>query len=147
VTDGSNAVVSDPQGSPLRLTVDLTAESSSYAAHQAVWVTPRALPVTAKLRVRVGTAIEAGKTAYADHLCLCLMTEAYPGGPAAAVVSGATPFALGDGWTVAAANDRAGQPYGLTWQGLFDRLFGMRALGLQLPSGPGPSVPDTLIWA
>lgn len=146
ITNASNVVLTDPQGNSLRLTIDLTAETTSYAAHSAVWVTPRSLPVGAKFRVRVGTAIEVGKTAYADHLCFKPLIEAYPGGPAAAVISGIVPFFVGDGWTVDAQNDRASQDYGSTWQALMDRLFGMRTLALQLPSTSGaPSVDDTLI--
>lgn len=146
LTDSANAVVNDPNGNPLRATIDLTALTTSYAATTAVWVTPRALPVSYKLRVRVGTAIETGKTVYLDHLALVPMVEAYPGGPAVAVVSGVLPFAAGDGWTLAAENDRASGAYGFTWQAVWDRLFGMRALALVLPSTPGgPTYPDSLI--
>jgi hypothetical protein len=95
----------------------------------------------------VETAIETGRTAYVDHLALVPMAECYPGGPAIAVVSGVTPFAVGDGWTVLADNDRATQDYGFTWQAYMDRLFALRALRLQLPSSGTPTIPDTLINA
>lgn len=134
VVDDSSTVVNDPQGVPLRTTIALTGLTTSYAATTAVWVTPRALPVAPQFRLRVGTAIETGKTVYVDALCLVPMTEAYPGGPAVAVISGAVPFVAGDGWTLDVENDRAGADFGSTWQTLFDRLFRARTLGLQLPS-------------
>jgi hypothetical protein len=147
LTNSSNTVLNDEQGNPLRKTIDLTAATTSYVAYTDVWVTPRALPVTAKFRVRVGTAIETGRTAYVDHLALVPMAECYPGGPAITVVSGVTPFAVGDGWTLLADNDRATQDYGFTWQAYLDRLFALRALRLQLPSSGTPTIPDTLINA
>jgi hypothetical protein len=51
----------------------------------------------------------------------------------------------GDGFILTATNNYGGASNLSTWQQLFERLFGMRALGLVLPSSGGPTIADSLI--
>ena len=78
----------------------------------------------------------AGENVLIDDVCLARMTGLYPGGPAAAIFSGATPFLTGDGWDIATTNDRGGASYGGTFQTLFLKFF-------QQPTFLLPSLADT----
>lgn len=152
LTDSTNANVADDAGTPNLATIDLTMASSSWADPVAatgsfVFRLPRVVPTGLKLRIRLSTALSVGSSVFLDHEAMTPMVDLYPGGPSAAVFAGAIPFAVRDGWTVTGANDRASASYLATWQALFDRWFGMREMGLQLPFAGLPTIADTLITA
>lgn len=144
LVDGSNTVIADEAGTNNQTNTSYTSIGASYASLKGWFRTPKVLPSEIRVRIRASTTL-AGATVCVDHFSLARPT-AYPGGYGFAVHSGATPFILGDGWDVAATNDRASATNGATWQTLMDRLFGMAALGLQLPSTAGSeTILDTLI--
>lgn len=144
LVDDAGTVINDEQGTANSFTVTLTALTTSWSAHSGVFRLPAVPPATVRLRLRLSTVL-AGADLLVDGVCLVRMTAGYPGGPALAAFSGATPFAVNDGWELSTANDRAGSAYLSTWQALFDRLFGMRQLGLLLPTSGSPTVGDDLI--
>jgi hypothetical protein len=144
LTDGSNTVVNDDAGTANSFSVDLTAETTSYANHTGVFITPAVLPPALRLQLGLTTALEDGTSVYVGRLALTPMTELYRGGPWASVFSGATKLINGlapDAWTVAVT-----MAWGL-FQQYFERFFGMRQLGLQLPyaTGGAETVADSLI--
>lgn len=142
--DGSNAVINDEQGNAASFTVTLSALTTSYAPFSGTLRLPSVPPAVIKLQIKVTTNHD--NPFLLDHLAMTPVTSPYAGGPGIAVFGGSTPFRTGDGWTVATTNDRGGASYGATFQQLFDRLFGARAIGLLLPSSAGsPSIADTLI--
>lgn len=152
LTDSANANAADAAGTANLATIDLTTASSSWAnptlaSGSLVFRLPRVIPTGLKLRVRLSTALSVGSSVFIDHEAMTPMVTPYDGGPSIAVFGGAIPFAVGDGWTVTGANDRASATYLATWQALFDRWFGMREMGLQLPYSGSPTIADTLITA
>lgn len=142
LTNTSNTVINDEQGVANSFTVDLSALTTSYVAYNHIFRLPAAPPATVRLRIRVSTAIGTDSILI-DDVCLAALTAMYTGGPGFAIFSGSTPFVNGDGWEVDVDNDRPA--YLASFQALFDRLFGMRQLGLLLPSSATPAIDDALI--
>lgn len=141
--DGSNAVVADDAGTNNAFTVAHGSLSdSAWTAVNGVFITPRVLPSTVKINLRVSTALTDTESVYIDDLCMVTMTELYVGGPALAAFAGATNFLVGDKFSVAISNNGAG-----LFQKYFQRVFDMRTLGLQLPSDSagGETLDDALI--
>lgn len=143
------AVVNDAAGSPNTFSLTLsTLTANTWTNLHGVFRLPKVIPTGLKVRVRLSTALSGGSNLFLDHLAMALPTVPYPGGPGVWVFGGAVPFAAGDAYSVAVANDRAGASYAATFQALFERLFAMSGYGLQLPSTTGSATqPDTLITA
>jgi hypothetical protein len=140
--DGTNAVVNDDQAVANLVTRTLTNISTTYVNFNFVFRTPAVLPATLKLRVRLSTALSTGVSAYFGRLAFREMSPVYAGGPHVAGFSGNARVIAGnspDAWTFAVT-----QTWGL-FQQYFERVFGMKALSLQLPSSGTPTVADTLI--
>jgi hypothetical protein len=141
LTDGGGTVTQDPTGANNSFTKNLTGSTTSYAPLSMVFRTPVANPSTGyRLRVRLSTALDNTKTLYLASLAMAPGTQLYIGGPYAAIFSGATDFLVGDKFTWTIANN-----YSSKWQVLAEKFFGMRALGLQLPSSVSPTINDSLI--
>lgn len=143
LVNAAGTVQNDEEGVANSFTVDLTALTTTHAAFNAVFRV-NATPGTLRLRLRVSTAL-AGASFVADDVVFGPLTAFYPGGPGFATVSGATPFAGGDGWSIVVTNDYGGATYGATFQTGFDRVLNMRGNGLLLPSDAAPSIANTLI--
>lgn len=137
--DGGGNVVNDSQSVANSATKSLTAVSTSFVNVNAVFRTPALLPSTVKLRIRLSTAIDSGKSVYFARVALTPMGQLYAGGPSFAGFSANTKVLVGDSWTSAVTNT-----YGLFAQYL-ERAFGMRALGVQLPYAGSPTISDSLI--
>ncbi len=149
LVDGiGGSVINDEAGTANSFTVTCSGLSTSFAARNGVFRTPRVLPAAVYMRIRITTAVSGGTSIFLDHAALAEMVELYAGGPSAAVFSGRTPFrkgsnqVLADYFTLTAANNRAGE-----FQEWFDRNFQMREKGLQLPSdaAAGETQIDALI--
>lgn len=140
LVDSSNATINDAAGTANRKQVTLSGLTTSYAATNAFFRTPAVLPSTVKLRVRLSTAATNTESVFIDHLSLTPATRLYAGGPFIACFSGATAFVIGDTFAVAVSND-----YGGEFQRLFQRLFNMRALGLQIPDAVSETIVDSLV--
>lgn len=142
LVDGSNAIIADDQSANNTISQVAASLTTSYTAVKGAFVTPKTMPTTYKLRVRMSTAIaDSGASVFIDNIVLTPGVELYTGGPWAAFCPGATSVVKGDAYTVAISN---------TWgafQQLFQRFFDMRKLGLQLPSdsAAGETLADSLI--
>jgi hypothetical protein len=142
LVDGSNALLTDDAGNSVKFTQVASSLATSYGKVSGVLVTPSVMPTTTKLRVRMSVAIaDSGKSVYIDNLAMALGTELYTGGPYAAVFAGATAPKKSDAWTIAISNSMG------AFVALFERFFGMKALGVQLPSdaAAGETLVDGLI--
>lgn len=141
LTDGTGQALTDAAGNPASFSKSLVGLGANWTAVNGVVRTPRVLPTTVRLRVRLSTALPAGASVYLDRLAMARLTTLYPQGPRVAIFSGREPLIAGDSYSLTISNDHGG---GL--QGGFDRLFGMRSLGLLLPSTSGtPTISDSLI--
>lgn len=139
--DGSS-VIADDASTNNAATIAHGTVTTSFASFSGTFITPRVLPSTTRVRVKITTALTSGESLFVDHLCLVKAKELYTGGPYATCFSGATKFIKDDKFTITVTNGLEGG-----FQQLFDRLFDMRALGLQLPSDSGGSetINDNLI--
>lgn len=140
LVDGSNAVISDDAGNANSLTLAYSAITTTWQAFTVRFTTPKVLPSTCKLEIGVSTDLTDGESVYVDDLAMCAPTALYAGGPYLSAVRGDTDVAIGDRWAITVANDQAG-----IIQTHFDRMFGMRAMGLQLPSSGSPTIAESLV--
>lgn len=141
LVNGSGTVINDDAGTANSTTVSLPGETTTYAHHYAFFRTPKNLPAIVQLQVKLTTALTNARIVYISDLMLAEATQAYSGGPFVAIIPGSTRFILNDYFTIAASND-----YGSLWQLWIERLFGMRDMGLQLPSTTGAeTILDSLI--
>jgi hypothetical protein len=141
LTDGTNTVVNDDSATPNLATRTLTTATTAWVNFSGAFRTPAILPTVLRLRVRLSTAIDNGKSVYVDRLAFNPAQQLYAGGPFASVFSGSTKLILGDSWTSTLTNTYGRFAY---W---FERVFSMRSLGLALPSAtPGAeTILDSLI--
>jgi hypothetical protein len=142
LTDQNNAVVNDPAGNPNTITVALsTSLTTSFKFFSGFFRTPLVNPATG-YRIRIGpsTAISTGTTCYTGHLSASVPNQMYPGGPYVQMMSGTPNFIK---------NDTFGAVINTLYNGRFqqgsDKLFNMKALGIQWPSSGGPTIADNLI--
>jgi hypothetical protein len=149
LVDGiGGSVIADQAGTNNSFTITCSALTTSFVAKNGVFRTPKILPTTVYLRIRITTAISAGTSVFLDHCAMDEMTELYKGGPSAKIFSGKTSFFKGDSqvlpdyFVLTTTNDRAGE-----FQEWFDRNFLMREKGLLLPSNAagGETQADSLI--
>lgn len=145
--DGSNNIIQDANSQNNTFTVDLTALTATYTAYQGVFRTPLVLPSTIKIRIRLTTALTAGRSVFFDRGSLGIMQRLYVGGPAVCVYSGSVPFRGGDYSLLTLTNNLGGgsTPYS-SFQPLYNILFGMLQSNLLLPSSASsPTISDSLI--
>ena len=140
LVDGSGTILQDANGANNSVTQSLPAVSTTFVHVSGFFRTPAALPTSYKLRIRLSTALTSTHTVYIDHVALTPATRLYAGGPYVGLFSGSTNFLLDDQFTVAIANN-----YGSKWALLLERLFGLRDLGLAIPSAASPTIADTLV--
>jgi len=91
-------------------------------------------------RIHLNDPPDAAKSVYIDNLCMVQATELYDGGPYAAAFAGRQAVKEDDTWTLTLANDNGGK-----WSTWYERLYGMSAAGLRLPTSGTINIPDTLI--
>lgn len=147
LVDGiGGTVINDEQGTANSFTITCSGLSTSFAARNGVFRTPRVMPAKVYLRIRISTAVSSGTSIFFDHASLVEMSEIYKGGPSAAIFSGKTPFSAGDTqvnadyFTITTTNDRAG-----LFQEWFNRNFDMVSMGFVLPSASSGTISDSLI--
>lgn len=142
LVDGSDTIINDSAGTANTISTTIGGVvSTSWVNINGVFRLPAVLPSEVNLKIYLSTALTSGRTLYIDRACLNTMTQLYTGGPFASIFSGATNVILNDSWTIAITN---------TWgqiQQFAERVFGMRAMGLQLPSDTGgtETISDALI--
>jgi hypothetical protein len=141
--DASNGtVLTDPQGNPCSASFTLSGFTTSYVRKNLTTFTPRLMPATCAMQIKITTAIaNAGEDVFVDWGALNAMSQLYaPGGPYFSLYSGATAWAKDDLLTV---------PVNNAYDGLLvhfaDRILGLRTAGLVIPTDASPTVADSLI--
>lgn len=141
LVDGSGAILQDNNGADNKVATALTTLGTTFVPINGTFRTPRILPDSVKLRVRLSTALSAGTTLYLDRLAFSQMLQLYAQGPFVTGFSGITHPIAGDTWTGTVTNTAGSGQF----QFLFSRLFDMRNNGLLLPSSGSPTIADALI--
>lgn len=124
-----------------------TQVTTSWVAYNAFFRTPSILPATLRLRLGLTTTLNNTFNLNVDRMTLWPATDLYQslgggqGGPFANVYSGATPFMKGDKFPIAVANNRTV----VSWDMVFEQLFGVRALGMQAPQSGSTAIATALI--
>lgn len=102
---------------------------------------PAGTPQPLYLRLQIATAQSTGNSVYIDEVSVVAAPRLYPEGLCLTALAGNTATNPADTWTVTVTNDPSDQ----LWQYWFERCFGMRAMGLQLPYAGSTEIPDSLI--
>lgn len=123
------------------VTIDLTAETTSYASHSITMQTPSSLPDELHMVIELTTALSNTFSVFIDNLAFVPMTQ-HETGTFIAIFSGAIDWEFDDRFDITSVNDYAGG-----FQTFFWRNYDMPALELQLPSATsgGETIPDSLI--
>jgi hypothetical protein len=137
--DGSS-IINDDAGTANTITSTLTALTTAWTNVSGAFRTPRVLPDTVKLRIRLSTALDNAKYVNIDHMTLTPATQIYTGGPYLSFHAGTTKLAAGDSWKAVVANN-----YASAWAKLLDRLFAVRTLGIKVPFNTTETILDSLI--
>ena len=144
--DENDDVLEDEAGNLNTFSIDCTTLSTNYASFTGAFRTPRVMPETVYLRIRLSTALTNGRSIYLDKLSLGLMTQLYPSGPYFSVHAGSVPFGVGDYGEVTITNSRGAAGSLDTFQTLFARYFSqMYTEEYLLPSSATPTISDLLI--
>ncbi len=139
LTDGSGTTINDQAGNANLFTKSLTAVSTSFVNVNGAFRLPANPPAVIRLKVRLSTSIDNTKSVYLGRMSLTKPTQIYTGGPYFSAHSGSTATLANDAWTLPVS-----QTYG-TFQREFERYFGMRGLGLVMPSSGSPTIADSLV--
>lgn len=141
-TGTTPTIVADDATTDNATTVSLPGETTSYAFHSAFFRTPKTLPSTLALRVRLSTALTNARKVYIGGLVMTPAVQVYTGGPYAAAIAGNIKADIADRYTLAVANN-AGTT---AWQYVLQRLWSMNSLyPLQIPSSGSPTIATGLI--
>jgi hypothetical protein len=142
LTDDNGTVLTNDAGTSLSYTRNLSAQvTSSFQCFTVFFQTPRQLPVGVNLRFGYSIAPANGVFLTLDLAGFVAVNALYAGGPYVAAFAGAEPTAIADQWSVAYTNSLTSQSFA---RGM-DRLYGLRQLGVYLPSSVSPTVPDNLV--
>ena len=146
--DASNALVPDDSAGGSTNTITVAhgdVSSAAFGAFGGYIITPKTTLSTSawKLNARVSTALTSGEGLFLADLAMVEITQPlYTGGPYVCGFAGGTNFVKGDRLTLTFSNNYAG-----AFQQEFDRVFGLKQLGHQLPSDTGgtETINDNLI--
>ncbi len=146
-TAGIGTVINNDQAVANTFTKAITTPlSTTYVAFNGSFQTPASLTSTTplRLRVRLSTAIDSGKTVSIGRLSMTPATQLYAGGPFFSIHSGNTKVVNGvapDSWTLAVTNDWSA----IGFAQLLERLLGLRALGIVFPFNGSPTIANSLV--
>jgi hypothetical protein len=137
-----NTVINDDRGLPNQFSVNLhTLSPSAWKPFSGTFRTPRILPTDLAIQLSLTTPLASGAPLFLDRLAMAQMNQLYQGGPSVAIFSGNINMIANDVIWLNIYNDYKGQ-----FQRLFERLFRMRGLRMQLPSAvTGATIPDSLL--
>lgn len=142
--NSSGTTLTDDAGTNLSYTRNMNGNiGTSFTQVSTFFSTPRQLPATGGvfLEVAFTTSPTSGRSLYIDQLGLKAASQLYPGGPFCAAFSKDTSNANGDYYSIAITNSLTYNSFAVA----LDRLFGMRTLGIYLPSSGSPTINDNLI--
>lgn len=135
-------VINDDTGTANTITTTLSGVSdATWTAMSGFFRTPKVFASGYKLAIRLTTAMTNARVITIDDVALTTASSLYTGGPWIAGFRGSTDVVKNDQMNVTIAQDNGG-----IFQTYFDRLFGMRNMGLQIPSatGGGQTVSESL---
>jgi len=143
--DGSNTLNNSDSNRKMEVSIasDDAVLTASFKLVTLACMTPKNIPDTVKLQIKLNTAFTNGTALHIDHLAVAKMHRPFLGGLGYQMISGATNFGFQDTFTSQIVNNGEG-----AMNTDFDRIFPeMQSLGYALPANYGGSetVLDNLI--
>jgi hypothetical protein len=145
--DGTS-VINDDAGTAISTSIDLTTLGTTFTAKQLTFALPAPLPAIVRVRIRLSTELENGKSVYIDHMALAELEQpgSVPGAtPYLGFFSGSTNWALDDGSGTRVLKIQVNNNRGSQWQELLDKFFGTAELGWTAPTSGSTLLSDSLI--
>lgn len=140
LVDASDTVINDNLGNANSITKTLSGATTGFLPFHGTFRLPNELPSAVRLSLELTTPLSTGSSLFIDRIALTYMPQTYTGGPFVAMFSGSIPSILGDTYNLTFTNDQGGK-----FQRAFDMIFGMKQMGLVLPSSGSPTISDSLI--
>jgi hypothetical protein len=143
LVDGSGTVINNNAGAALSQTTNTAGLNAAVAWTRVanVFLLPRNLPSTLRLSFKFTGTLDNAKSVYIDYVTLAPMERVYDGGPYVALISGETPFAINDSFTLTVTNDHDET----TFVRALDRFLGLADAQIRLVTDPTGTVLDSLI--
>jgi len=152
LVDSTATVINDDSGTANSFHLDLsTLADTNWHNVNGVFrlpaLNPANTPVALRLWCPTGHELQAGKNLFTANVALTQMQQLSPkgaagtgvgGGPFVAIFAGNLQTLAGDSWTVAVANTWG------NWVQLFQRWYGIGAMGLRLPTSGGALIDDVI---
>lgn len=129
--------INDNSNTPNSFNINLTSLTNIWVPFGGFFRTPNLNPSVINLEIKLTTPITSGFSVYFDRVAFCVPSQWYRGGPMTAFFSGNQNLIQNDSFNLQINNN-----YGGKFQGFFDKSFGMKSLGLLLPSSTSPTIPD-----
>lgn len=140
--DNNGNIINDDAGNPLSYTQNLNGElTTSYQCFTAFFSTPRQLPITTRVQFGLSAASPSGHHLDLSLASLTPATQLYQGGPYVAAISGQLRTAFNDKWKIVMTNSLSTKSFARG----FDRVYGIRSLGIYFPSSTSPTISDALV--
>ena len=144
LVDSTGAVIADAAAVANSVALGVNGGSGvdvTYKLFTAFFRTPALLPSGMAFEIGFTTAPVATRLIDIDLVTLTTATQLYSGGPHFAAISGTVASQRGDGYSLAVTNSLGVGSFVRS----VDRLFGMRSLGLKLPTSTSSTISDALI--
>jgi hypothetical protein len=138
--DQDDTVINDGMGTP-NITSEYTLVANTWVGNGVYFRTPATLPEQVFLLIETTDPIDNSSSGYVDKCAIVAGNQLYAGGIFANIFSGGTPSQIGDLYTI--TNTTTGTV--TTFVRSLDRDWGLRELGLFLPSATTAYIPDALI--
>ncbi len=145
LTNGvGGSVIQDDAGNDLKYTVAATSLGTAFkaaadnaASGSPVFMMPFQLPASVYLRIRCSTTLPNTRKVFVENPVCAEISPLYAGGVYLVAFTGPVGFTTGDSWSVAVAND-----FGGTMHWGMERNFGLRRLGIIIPTDPTGTIAD-----
>jgi len=145
LVDGNGEDIPDDSGEINAVQINANSLSSTSTLLKDFFITPTRMPSVVKLQIKWNNS-PTGNQVKLENLAFGGMTRLYTFGPSVAIFGQPTlPQGNGYNFEISYTNTRDNVGYNLTFQSLFERLFSMSSLGLQLPYSNQPTISDSLI--
>jgi len=145
LVDGNGEDIADDSGEINAIQISANSLSSTSTLVTDFFITPTRMPTSVSLQFKWNNS-PTGNQIKLENLAMGSMTRLYTFGPSVAIF-GQPSLPQGNGYNfeISYTNTRDTVGYNLTFQSLFERLFNMSSLGLQLPYSNQPTISDSLI--
>jgi len=120
----STTEMTDENSADIKVSIDLTALTTSYVNYGGIFWTPKNVDATPDIALIVTDALTSGRSVFFDEITLSEAVVPHAAGPQLCLVAGGTDYVFGDTATATLTNNRAATQWVYQMDFLFD-LYGL----------------------